>query len=106
MMLPMIIEWLTINSCADSGSEDSIFGKDLVMQLHLEIDSPLEHQKKFWNTKGNPVKVPGRSLLMILLREIHRRIRALYATCSNSVQSTYERHNPPQLTKTIPRYRY
>jgi hypothetical protein len=59
MMLPMINEGLTINSCVNSGSEDSIIREDLVMQLHLEIDSALEHQNEFRMAKGNPVKALG-----------------------------------------------
>ena len=60
MVLPMIIHGLTIDSRADSGSEDNIISRDLVSHLNLTIEDALEHRKEFRLANGNFVSALGR----------------------------------------------
>lgn len=60
MVLPMIIHGLTIDSRADSGSEDNIMSRDLISHLQLRIDDSLEHHKQFRLANGNFVSALGR----------------------------------------------
>ena len=62
-VLPMIVEGLTVNSRTDSGSEDNIMRKDLVVQQHLEMDSTLEHQNEFRIANGKFVEELGRIII-------------------------------------------
>ena len=59
----MIVEGLIVNSRTDSGSEDNIMRKDLVVQLNLEMDSTPEHQKEFRIANGKFVKALGRIII-------------------------------------------
>ncbi len=60
MVLPMIIHGLTIDSRADSGSEENIISRDLISHLNLGIEDALEHRKEFRLANGNFVRALGR----------------------------------------------
>ena len=60
MVLPIIIRGLTIDSRADSGSEDNIMSRDLISHLNLRIDNSPEHHKQFRLANGNFVSALGR----------------------------------------------
>lgn len=60
MVLPITIHGLTINSRADSGSEDNIIRRDLISRLNLGIENALEYRKKFCIANGKSVRALGR----------------------------------------------